>query len=190
MVELLSKQEAVAGLIDGEVVDDSDRVAVCIKGIVAGYPARLEAFMVGWPWSVSYAIETNIVEDPAAHDFSATDQAKINFLPRIGKGLWSIASKLFLFETKGQKVHDKKLERSMIITYDNQEPALRFIKYPGVSEILQTLHDDCNMKEMVVKTDEGIFFSQGVNFRDMDMDLCQATFKYMGELTQVLSDAF
>ena len=64
MVELLGKQEAVAGLIDGEVIDDSDRVAVCIKGIVNGFPARLETFMVGFPWSVSYALETNIVDNP------------------------------------------------------------------------------------------------------------------------------
>lgn len=191
MVELLGKQEAVAGLIDGEVIDDSDRVAVCIKGIVNGFPARLETFMVGFPWSVSYALETNIVENPDEdRSHYNKDQAKINFVPRIGKGMWSILSRLFLFETKGQKVHDKQLEKTMIITYDNQEPALRFIKYPGVSEILMTLHDDCHLKEMVVKTDEGIYFNQGVNFKDMDMDLCQATFKYMGELSQVLAEAF
>jgi hypothetical protein len=143
------------------------------------------------PWSVSYALETNIVENPDEdRSHYNKDQAKINFVPRIGKGMWSILSRLFLFETKGQKVHDKQLEKTMIITYDNQEPALRFIKYPGVSEILMTLHDDCHLKEMVVKTDEGIYFNQGVNFKDMDMDLCQATFKYMGELSQVLAEAF
>ena len=190
-MDLYGKQQAVAGLIDGEVIDDTDRVAVCIKGITHGFPIRLEAFMVGWPWSVTYAIETNLIEDPnQEQNYNPNEHARINLLPRIGKGIWSILSRTFLFETKGQKVHDKRLEKELIITYDNHEPALRFIKYPGAAEILATLAEECHLKEMIIKTNEGIYFSQGVNFKEMDMDLCQATFNYLGELGQVLSEAF
>lgn len=190
-MELYGKQQAVAKLIDGEVIDDTDRVAVCIKGLVKGFPTRIEAFMTGWPWSVTYAIETNLVLNPDEdRDDYSNEHAKINIIPRIGKGLWTMFSRAFLFEAKGMKVHDKRIEKQMIVSYDNSEPALRFIKYPGAAEILLTLHEDCHLKEMIIKTNEGIYFSQGVNFNEMDMDLCQATCNYLGELGQVLADAF
>jgi hypothetical protein len=186
-MELEGKQNAVAKIIDGEPVDDTDRVAVCVKGYVNGFPARLESFMVGWPFSVSYAIETNLVEAPEKEEVA---QAKITILPRIGRGPWSFFAHTFLFEDKGMSVSDKRLEKKMIFNYDRREPALRIIKYPGIPEILATLEEDCKMKEMIIKTDAGIFFNQGVNFESLDLDLCSATFKYMGEIAKVLADIF
>lgn len=187
-MELLPKQNAVANLIDGQVTDETERVAVCIKGVVNGFPVTLEAFMVGWPWSVTYCIETNVVDK---EDVNPADHAIINLVPRMGRGLlFGFFSRIFLFESKGASVGDKKLESSLIISFNNREPAMRFLRYPQVGDLLINLERYCKLREMIVRTDQGILFTQSNNFKTMDLDTFQATFKYLGELAQVIADAF
>lgn len=188
MADTNAKQKAIAGLIDGRIDNEQERVAVSIHGVAKGFPATLEAFSTTWPFSVSYAIEINTVQDP--HKEDSFSHAKVDIVPRVGRGLMSFFFRTFLFESKGLTVHDRKLESKLIFSYDNGEPALRFIKYPGVADILLTLERECKMKEMIVKTDAGIFFSQGVSFNELDLDMCRATFNFIGELGQILSDAF
>lgn len=187
LMEFEAQQRAVANLIDGAVVDDSDRVAICIKGSVNGFPTQLEAFMATWPFSVTYMIQTKVIEDPLCNPL---EQAKITMSPRLGQGFFSFFAHVFLFEAKGMDVNDKKLERKFIVSYDNRDAALRIIKYPGIADILLSLESDCKLKEMVIKTDGGLYMTQGVNFRSLDLDLCQATLNYMGQIAQVLSQLF
>ncbi len=40
---LEAKMETLAKIIDGHIVHDETRVAVCIKGTLLGFPATLEA---------------------------------------------------------------------------------------------------------------------------------------------------
>lgn len=188
MADINAKATTIAKLIDGQVIDAQDRVAMSIKGTVEGFPATLEAFSLGWPFGCSYAIETNLVENTGSQNNG--DQAKISVTPRVGRGLMSFFFHTFLFESKGMPVHDRKLQSKLIFSFDNQDAALRFIKYPGVTDLLLTLEADCKMKEMIIKTDAGIFFSQGCSFKDLDLDMCQATFKFMAGLGQVLADVF
>lgn len=187
MTELEGKQLALAKLIDGQVVDDTERVAVHVKGSINGFPATLQAFSTGWPFGCMYAIETNVVETEPANPL---EHAKITILPRMGRGPWSFFFHTFLFESKGRAVRDKKLESKLIFSYDNAEPALRFCKYPGVPDILLEMEKYSKIKELVIKTDQGLYLSQGISFKNLDLDVCQATFKWMGELGQVLHDAF
>ncbi len=189
MVDLPGKQNAVAKLINGEVIDDTDRVAVCIKGVVNGFPAQFDAFMTGWPFSVTYIVESRVVES-GSDQRDAEDCAKISIVPRFGQGFWSIFSKIFLFESKGMSVGDRRLEKKMIFSYDLREPALRLIKYPGIPEILQVLEEDCKMKEMMMKTNAGIIFTQSANFEELDLDMCQATFNYLSQIAKVMSEIF
>lgn len=186
-MELEGKQRDVASLIDGEAVDDSDRVAVCIKGTVDGFPAQLEAFMTGWPFGVNYVVQTRVIDEPHAPNAGGS---KITILPRLGRGLMSVFSRIFLFESKGMYVNDRNLEKKLIFSYDYRDEALRIIKYPGIPDILLTLESDCKLKEMIIKTEAGIFFSQGVCFNDLDLDLCRATFNYLGQIAKVMSEMY
>jgi hypothetical protein len=190
-MEYEALQNTVAELIGGTVVDDTDRVAVCIKGTVNGFPCQLEAFMANWPFSVTYVVQTKPTDEISAqNEEEMDDQAKITLLPRVGQGFLSFFAHAFLFESRGMTVHDKKLERKFIFTYDNKDPALRMIKYPGIPEILITMEEDCKLKELVIKTNGGLYLVQGTSFQNLDPDLCQATFNYMGQIAQVLSELF
>lgn len=185
-MELEDKQRAVGKLIDGEPVDESDRVAICVKGKVLGFPAQLESFMVGWPFGVNYIVQTKVFADPS----SADGGTKITLLPRLGRGPLSFFAHIFLFESKGMGVNDRNLERKIIFSYDDRDQALRIIKYPGIPEILLTLEQDCKLKEMTIMTNAGIYFNQGVNFKELDLDLCHATFNYLGQIAQVMAELF
>lgn len=185
-MEFEGKQKDIANLLNGEAIDESDRVAVCIKGTVNGLPAQLEAFMPGWPFGVTYVVQTRTFDDQQ----KAHGGEKITITPRIGQGFMSFFSHIFLFESKGMFVNDKALEKKLIFSYDYRDEALRIIKYPGIPEILLTLESDCKLKEMIIKTEAGIFFSQGVSFQDLDLDLCRATFNYLGQIAQVMAEIF
>ena len=58
-----SKSRSIAQALDGKVVDDSARVAVCIKGSLLGFPATMEAFRPHFPFGVNYYIETGTEYD-------------------------------------------------------------------------------------------------------------------------------
>lgn len=186
-MDLEAKQQDLASLINGEVIDDSDRVAVCIKGTVNGFRAQLEAFMIDWPFNVTYVVETR-VDDPERYE--RQEQAKVSILPRMGQGVWSFFAHIFLFEGKGMSVNDRRLEKKLIFAYDNRDAALRIVKYPGIPETLLVLEEDCKLKEMVIKTDAGIYLIQGTSFKSLDLDLCNATFNYMAQIAQVMSELF
>lgn len=187
-IDINAKQQAVANIIDGRVIDNTERVGVCIKGIVMGFPATLEAIGEGWPWPTTYTLETNPVVDPA--DREETYSAKISICPRVGRGFFRFFSNILLFEARGQSIGDKKLESKLIFSYDDRDLAERFIRYPGVGEHILALEHLSKFSEMVVKTDAGIYLSQPQCFKNVDLDVIRVTFREMAELGQVLFDAF
>lgn len=185
-IDLDAKQNAIAEIIDGHVVDDGERVGICVKGIVMGFPATFEAVGAGWPWPVAYTIETN----PDKDDRSMYDSAKISVTPRVGRGLFRFFSQVLLFESRGQTVGDKKLESKLILGYDNRDVAERFLRYPGVDDRLLALEHLSKFSEMVIKTNTGIYLSQPTSFTALDLDVVRVTFREMAELGQVLFDSF
>jgi hypothetical protein len=194
-VDESSKKQAIAEIIDGTVIDDSDRVAVSIKGTVKGFPARFEAINTGWPFGVVYTLETNLVAagnllaDPNQQPDLRND-CKITIYPRMGRGMMGIVTKLLLFEASGQSVGDKKLEKTFNFSYDEREVAERFIRYPGVADHLMALEDSAKFSELVIRTRVGVYLAQPSSFNSLDIDVCRATFNSLGEMAQVLFEAF
>ena len=185
--ELNVKQQAIAQIIDGQVIDEKERVAVCIKGSVQGLPSRIEAMFPNWPFGVMYTVESRVVDDPARQ---GDLPARITVYPRMGRGLMGILTRLVLFESKGMSVSDKRLESLYILGYDDSPTAHRFLRYPGVSEYLQQLDGVAKFSELVIKTDAGIFLAQPNNFNSLDLDVCRGTFRILGELAHILAEAF
>lgn len=187
-IDLQAKLQAAANVIDGRVIDDSERVGICIKGIVMGFPATIEAIGEGWPWPTTYTLETNPVVDPNARE--ETYGAKISICPRVGRGFFRFFSNILLFESRGQPIGDKKLESKLIFSYDDRELAERFVRYPNVGDHLLALEHVSKFSEAIIKTDTGIYLSQPTSFKSVDLDVVRATFREMAELGQVLFDAF
>jgi hypothetical protein len=188
-IDIAAKKQAVAQIIEGRVIDDDPRVAVLIKGSVLGFPATLQAIGSTWPFGVMYLLETQVVDDPN----KPTDPdgvLKLTFTPRIGRGFLSFFTHVFLFESKGRSVGDKPMESRFIFDYNSHSLSERFIKYPGVSDILLKLEQYSKFTEMTVKTDAGLYLSQPKSFQSMDLDVCRETFKLLGELGQVVFEAF
>jgi len=186
---LEAKMETLAKIIDGHIVHDETRVAVCIKGTRLGFPATLEAISPGWPFGVNYFIETEVVaEEP--HQEMGEQFLKLTILPRVAHGILAFAARLLLVEAKGQKVGDKRLEREFIISYNNAEEAHRFCQYPGIYERLVFLHKQSKFTEMLVKADSGLWMAQPVNFRALSPDLFRETFARLADIGQILFEAF
>lgn len=179
------KMKDLAHILHGRVVDDSGRVAVCIKGVVEGFPATVEAILPGWPCGVMYTIETKILNVP-----DAVPGAKLTIYPHMAKGLWHILGRILLIEPSGFKTGDKRLDRLFLIDFNNADIAKRFLDYPGVAETLIELYRDIKFSEMVIRTDIGICLTHPTNFNKVSLDLCRETFRRLSILGRVLSEAF
>lgn len=189
MIDLLAKQQAVAEIIDGRVVDAQEQgLAVCVKGSVLGFPATLQAISPGWPFGVMYIVETEVVEDPNSQRLD--DLLQMVVYPRMGRGIMGFFSHVLLFEARGMPVRDKKLESHFIFSHNNDELAERFVKYPGISDRLLALEQYAKFSEITIKTDAGVVLSQPKNFSAMDLDACRVAFKTLGEIGQVIFEAF
>lgn len=188
MDDLEVKMDGFAKLIDGRIVHDEQRVQVCLKGTVLGFPATLEAISAGWPFGVNYFIETKVIEDPNHPNQEGT--LKLTILPRVARGLMQIFARVLLIEPRGQKVGDARLEKTFILSYNNIEDARRFCQYPGVYEKLIDLHNFAKFSELLIKADSGIWMAQPTNFRSLNPDQFKQTFKVLGDLGQIMFDIF
>jgi hypothetical protein len=186
--EFDEKQERIAAMIDGKVVPDTGRVAVCVEGVIDGFPAKFEAFQPTWPFGVMYTVETNVVVDPNQPDNRPV--AKIQVYPRMGRGFFTIFTRILLFEAKGQPVSNRKLEKQFSFNYDERIIAERFINHPGVAEVIEELDYHSKFSELVIKTDVGVYLAQPTNFNALELDTCKATFDGLTELAEVLFEGF
>ena len=182
-VDLDAKMELFAKMIDGQIIRDTGRVAVCIKGTVQGMPATFEALYPKWPCGVMYTVE--LKQDP---DAAPKRSAKITVYPRFGRGVGAFFSRVLLFESSGMSINDKRLENSLNFSYDDFKLAERFCHYPGVPDKLLSLEQQTRFSELIVKTDTGTFLSQPVSFDKLDADLFHVTFKAVGDLSAILAE--
>jgi len=188
MSELESKMETFAKIIEGRVVHDEGRVQICLKGTILGFPATLEAINAGWPFGVNYFIETQVIDDP---DEEPDPQAlKMTLVPRVAHGIMKMFARILLVEARGMRLGDKKLENEFIASYNNADEAFRFVQYPGIAEQLIKLHRQTKFSEMLIKAGSGLWLSQPVNFKSLDADLFRETFKMLGDIGQILFEAF
>ena len=188
MPDLDAKMQMLARIIEGRVVDDSNRVQVCLKGTILGFPATLEAINVGWPFGVNYYIETRVIDDP--NQPRDPNALKLTFVPRVARGLIELFARVLLVESRGQKIGDKRLEEEFVMSFNNYEEAVRFCQYPAVSDKLKALHKYAKFSELLVKADSGLWLAQPVSFKTLDPDLFRETFKMLGDLGQILFEAF
>lgn len=190
MDKVASKAETIATFLDGgKVIDDSGRVAVCIKGMVDGFPATMEAIYPNWPFGVIYTIETNPVSDPA-NDQPPVGTSTLTVYPRVGRGIASFFTRLLLFESSGMPIGDKRLERVLNFSYDDRSMTERFIHYPGVSEYLLNLESIAKFSELICRFGVGIYLSQPASFNSLDYDVARNTFKTLGAMAKVMNEAF
>jgi hypothetical protein len=189
MSDLETKIRTIAHLIDGHAVQDQNRVAVCIKGLVQGFPATLEAIYPSWPFGVMYTVETKIVVDP--NNESEEDYAfKMSICPRVGKGFMGMFTKVLLFESSGTSVGDRKLQSRFNFSVDNQVLGEKFIKYPHVAEHIYALDEIAKFSEIVIKSDAGIYLAQPTSFNALAPDNCRVIFSELAQLGQTLTESF
>jgi hypothetical protein len=187
-INLDAKLQAAAQILEGRVVKNDPAVEVCIKGSVFGFPAALKAIKSGWPFGVMYFLETEVVEDP--NQAKRPDALKLTLSPRYGRGIWGFFTRLLLFEDSGMTVADKQLDSRFICNYNNAALAERFMKYPGVADNLLKLEHYCKFSEMQISSQAGIYMAQPKSFRALDLDVCRESFKILGQLGQVIFEAF
>src|SRR3990167_783790 len=187
-IDLAAKLRAVADIIEGRVVSDDPRVAICVKGSVLGFPATLEAVHPNWPFGVMYYVETQIVEDP--HKAQRSDSLELTVCPRFGRGWMRFFSHLFLFEARGMSVSDRQLEGRFIFSHNDAAQAERFVKYPGNPDRFARLEEFSKFSELTVRGDAGLYLAQPQSFRALDLDICRETFRLLGELGQVCFESF
>jgi len=186
--DLNSKMEAFARVIEGKVVHDENRVQVCIKGTVLGFPATLEAISAGFPFGVTYFVETQVIDDP--NRVEKIDPLDMTVCPRYVRGIFGFLARIFLIEPKGQKLDDKRMESYFVSAYNNSEEAHRFVRYPGVVDTLLKLEEYSKFTELRVRAGHGLVLSQPKNFHSLDPDVFRETFRLLAELGQVLFEAF
>ncbi len=181
------KLQMLAKMIEGRVVEDS-RFEVAIKGTVLGFPATLQALKAGWPFGVTYTLETQVIDDP--NEPARPDALNMTISPRLTHGIMAFFARILLFEAQGQHLQDKRMEKSFIFSFNNSMEAERFVKYPGVFDNLLHLEEYAKFSEMVIKAHAGLVLSQPQNFNNLDPDVYRETFKLLGEIGQILFEAF
>lgn len=187
MIDLEAKKRAVAEIVEGRVLEST--MAVLVKGSVLGFPATLQAMSPGWPFGVTYIVETEVIEDPTAAS-TDKDMLELTVYPRMGRGIWKFFSHILLFEARGMPVRDKSLEEKFVFSHNGAQLAERFVKYPGISDHLLGLEQHARFSELIVRTGAGLVLSQPQSFQALNLDVCRATFRLLGEIGQVIFEAF
>jgi hypothetical protein len=182
-----TKKKSVAEILEGRIDDREGGPAVSILGSVIGFPARFEAIGTGFPFGVMYFVQTEVIEDPSK---PKTQGLELSICPRKASGFLGFLAHIFLFEGRGMSVHDRQLDSLFIFTYNDRTEAERFVKYPGVAECLLRLHKYTEFSDLKIKANAGIFLAQSKSFKALDLDVCRVTFKLLGEIGQVLFEAF
>lgn len=186
--ETAARIAAVAQIIDGRQVQDNRPLEVCVKGSVLGFPASIEAINANWPFGVTYNLDTKVVIDPSRQPSGIP--LKMTITPRHIRGPVTILARLLLFEAKGEPVGDKRFDSNFIVSYNNVKLAERFARYPGVFDNITKLEQFCKFSELHIRSDAGLSLNQPRAFGTLDLDICRETFRIMGEIGQVLFDAF
>lgn len=179
--------ETVARMIEGRIETDGP-CQVFIKGTYIGFPAIIQALFANWPFGVTYVLETKVIDDPNKE----VDKKSLNMSigPRLARGPFHSITRFIFFEATGMRIGDKRVQNHFIITANNKAEAERFIGYPEVFDKLLKLEKLTHFTEVTIKADAGLAVSQPKSFNALDLDYAREILKVMGELGQVLFEAF
>jgi hypothetical protein len=182
-----AKIDTVVRMIEGHLDPDSP-CQVFIKGTVLGFPAILQAFITHWPFGVTYIIETKVIDDP--NEVADEKPMNMSILPRLARGPFHSITRFAFLEATGLRIGDKRVQNHFVIQSNNKKEAERFIGYPEVFDKLLKLEKMTRFTEITIKVDAGLAVSQPKSFDSLDLDVAREVFKTMGELGQVLFEAF
>ena len=183
-----SKLQALAEVIEGKVVDDTDRVEACIKGTVLGFPATIEALRVSFPFGCSYFLETDVLNEKKKNKSSGEFTLTISH--RLVTGFWAKFSRILLVDHSGKALGLKKFDSEYIAKTNSDEQALRFVQYPSMIDKLLLLSQYTNFTELHVRSGFGVVLVQPTSIEKLDIDTARETFRVFGEVAQVVFEAF
>lgn len=186
MPDIESKLANLAKLIDGQVVSNPVAVQACVKGIVSGFPVKIEAVQINYPFGISYFLETSHFSSSRA----ATDSFKLTILPKYARGFTSVITRFLFFERRGQKIELPRLDSAFSFKFDNGFFAKQFAHYPDVADKILLLEKLSHFNELVIKSDAGLYLLQPTPLISVDLDLVQSIITTMANLGQVLFEAF
>ncbi|HEY9680882.1 MAG TPA: hypothetical protein V6C86_04805 [Oculatellaceae cyanobacterium] len=182
-----AKIETVCRMLEGRHDPDSP-CQVFIKGTVLGFPAILQAIVAHWPFGVTYIIETKVIDDPTSNpDANALD---MSIVPRLARGPFHNITRFAFFEPSGLRIGDKRVQNHFVITANNKSEAERFVGYPEVFDKLLKLEKLSHFTELTVRANAGLAVNQAKSFNSLDLDTAREVFKVMGELGQIMFEAF
>jgi len=187
MIDKDAKLSKAAEILEGKVVEDAIGLEVCVKGTVLGFPVTLQALRASFPFGITYVVETDVMAENAPRDPALMN---LTIMPRYARGFFGFITRLFLLESKGEKMGDKKFDSKYIVSTNNHNEAERFIRYPGVVDKIEALQVNTKFNEIGVKAKAGLYLSQPTSFNAVNLDVVRASFKELGELGQVLFEAF
>jgi hypothetical protein len=183
-----AKVQRAAELIEGRVVEGEAPVAIFVRGTVLGFPAIFQAIYDGWPFGVTYIIETKIVDDPGR--VADRNDLVMSIMHRNAKGPLRSIMRLLLMESRGVAVGDKRIQDRYLISCNNNSQADRFLRYPGVYDALLKLEEMTKFNEIQIKANAGLSLSQPKSFASLDLDVYLETFRVLSELGQILFESF
>ncbi len=188
MFDKEAKLNELAQVIEGRVVDDSDRVEVCIKGTVLGFPATVEALRTNFPFGASFFLETDVLKE---HKSQADQQGfTLTISPKVVTGFWAKFSRILLIDHQTKMIGDKRFDSQYLAVTNNDEEARRFIKYPAMMDKIVLLSRTCSFTELHVRAGHGLVVVQPTSIEKLDGDVARESFRVMGEIAQIMFEAF
>jgi hypothetical protein len=188
-VDTKAKLRALSEILEGRIVTDTNRVEICVKGTMLGFPATLEALRATFPFGVSYFVETNLAGDGANNQPDAS-ALNITIMPRYAKGILSFITRILLFESKGQLIGDKSFDSRYISSFNDTAQAERLLAYPGISDKINELYHLTSFNELLIRVGAGLYLSQPKSFNSLNLDVAKETFRTLAEIGQVLFEDF
>lgn len=184
--DLEAKKELFAKIIEGNVVDDSERVAVLLRGNILGFPATLEATEPGFPFGSNFFVQTDVLKEHIDQDPTYT----ITITPKFARGLTSVLGRLLMIDAHERPTGSAIFDGELLAHATDNDICQRLIHYPGMSEKLRHLHQFTNFRELHIQGKQGISMVCPTSFSQLSYDVAREAFIVMGDMAQTLFEAF
>lgn len=182
------KVQAIAKMLEGAPAFDRAPLQIYIKGTILGFPAILQALFPNWPFGLTYIVETQVINKPGQTE--NTRSASITIVPKTARGPFSWLTRIFLLESSGIYVEDKRLQNAFIINASDKQQADRFASYPGLFDLLKKLEKCTKFSEITIQPYAGVVLSQPQSFNKLELGTCREAFNLLSELGQIVFELF
>lgn len=185
-MDLAVKQDAFAHLVEGKVVDEHERVEVCIKGSVLGFKATIEATKAGFPFGTNFFIETNVT----GGDKFADPSFAITIVPKMAKGVLGFFTRLLLLDSHESPIGMRAFDDVLLAQGSDQGIMHRFLYYPGLADKIIALHNCSGFSEFHIQGGQGLVLNCPTNFNAYNFDSARETLALLGPIAQTLFESF